>query len=333
MVVEPPDGSTGEQAHVLYPSYDSSLSLSLLLPGYTKEDALFTCPATGHDIEWQGGKVLPGTGGLAGSFSSVVSESSDPDYVFDPRLRRRAEPGRVILADGPDMDFLTNYFIAANGWSYYTDYRRAREEAVKYANHGTYGANALFYDGHVEFLRWEPLEWNLPNPRIDNRRGNPVDRDIYTNQPAKYPPDWSIYAGYGDPDLFRSRSLDEPDLDELYGFAEEEAGLSADCNLGNQSVRVEIRDWTVSAPASWDDTWPGPDLEWNPYWPGPARGQYDAYGQWEIALIGGLEDGGYQLDPDVNNPTFAGLPWWEEAGFGWHGFDEYIPNWTIRNLE
>ena len=206
-------------------AYDSSLSIAVLWPDYADQSELFHCLMTDHQIEittdMEGGGTLDLDGNSDTTeyrFSTEVTESNDPDYLIDPNVPMNARSGRAVYGDAPDLAYLrANY---SGGGVFPAD---------NYANH-EYGANLLFYDGHVNFVRMDD-DGVTPNPDLlgevlisGTNEQVRQDSDVYADD------DWNGDGNFDDDKIF-------------------------DCNLGNFIDR--------SVDTDQDDDWDGPMWDWD----------------------------------------------------------------------
>jgi hypothetical protein len=228
--------------------YDSSLSLAVLLPGYANTDAEFVCPATEHadthGLRWRGNEATKSKADacqLTARFESWISESNDPDYLMDCEVG--SDPGvtTAVLADGPDMEFLLNFFYG-DGLDRQLEFEERSLDArrggrkrwfVEQANHGPKGVVTMFWDSHVEVLNWnleDPAQTDeygsCPNPHIRE------DRDIFT------------YECY--PENFQT---------------DESGKLMSDCKLGNVDIWAQGRGPHAGSENYDECYWPGPDAD------------------------------------------------------------------------
>ena len=183
--------------------YDCDLSAGCLYPEYAGAASSFKCPLRNHDYNyswdlmrsWWGDEPadedIEEACGSAAGINARGTESSDADYLLDPWVPKNARAGRVFLADGPDMEFLTlDRILALNrsvawdiGWGG-SDEEISRVQALieNYTNHGMDDPqHAMFLDGHVEGLEWYVHMGNTTQPMgytvgLDNRQ---QDGNIY----------------------------------------------------------------------------------------------------------------------------------------------------------
>jgi len=209
--------------------YDSSMSIVLLTPSYTDTSKIFVCPATSdHDIKIEimdNSKQpytdyfgLPGLK-LAGQQTPTLASAADvyrfqtnipagltsitendSDYLIDPRVPTNSNGSRVVYGDGPDLGFMR-------------DNTAGQFAAGSYANH-SYGANLLFYDGHVAFVLMTGRDGRIPN----DAPGGAADA---SNVMLYYDPD--VYSDDGD-------LVGTP---ASYSATSFQGNMDKDCNLGN----------------------------------------------------------------------------------------------------
>lgn len=228
--------------------YDCSLSLAQLLPGYAKTDAEFVCPgkshATTHGLRWRGNEATTmkqDACELTARFESWVSESNDADYLIDCETGTNPGVTTAVMADGPDMEFLLNFFYGDGvqrqrefeDRSQGARYGSRRKWFIEQANHGGAGVVTLFWDSHVEVL-----EWDMEDPGDTDTYGscmNPhirEDRDIYTFE--CYPENYQT---------------------------DNNGKLMSDCKLGNVEIWAEGRG-PHGGTENFDECyWPGPDAD------------------------------------------------------------------------
>jgi len=227
----PEDGAGNRQ-------YDSSLSIALLYPNYVDSEEMFMCPATDHEIELTREDETDPTVNIdfdgdpstrEWRFRTMLSPSSDPDYLIDPNIPINARTSRVIYADGPDLGFWRAQWVA--------DGNNADDfNSQEYSNHQR-GSVALFYDGHVKFLQMK-FTGQTPNPQLmDRANDKEYDPDIYSQD--------EYYTTAGATGTYWS-STKKSEAD--------------DCDLGNITV-VDDQSGTngyYSGPAAdVSSTWPG----------------------------------------------------------------------------
>ncbi len=212
-------------------AYDSSLSIALLYPSYAEESGVFECPAT-ENVVLITRAVADSTNimNLDGDantdewrFETEITESNDPDYLIDPNVPSKARPSRVVYADGPDLALERATYEAINPGS--------RFPGREVANH-QYGAVALFFDSHVNFLVSE---------------ANGVTENT------------ALIGEYGTAPLYTERRMDT----DIYGDGnwthqvdnDWDDDNTADANVGNC---VDISD---APPNNWDLDWAGPEID------------------------------------------------------------------------
>lgn len=199
-------------------AYDSSISLGKLYPNYVAEPNMFACP----EVERSDLMSMTGGGGDTGQpdncradygFSARRSESSDPDYLIDPRAEQKDNPNKVLMADGPDADFMMDYDdisprspkIISNLPGANIDEFYAFEQYAQYMNHDGV-ANAMFIDGHVEQLRaWRRTDTGVPGAIANPRVGRGPDTQYF---------DFDIYSRRDEYDMGAFTGVFYQDLDD-----------------------------------------------------------------------------------------------------------------------
>lgn len=243
--------------------YDSSLSIALLYPDYADQHELFICPSTENLLRFSKQTPAPpdGTGQVLNfdqdantvDWRFEVAEESwpytqDPDYLIDPRVPRGSASGRAVYADGPDLD-LCRLDPASCGWD------PSGSSPRQFAHHAN-GANVLFVDSHVDFVRFsDDRNGFLPNDALltsigSTYYGTYVDSDIYGDNAA----------GDANYDIYTLEPASGDGQNADYGADQKE-----DCDLGNYVYRNEA---TASTNRN-NPLYSGPTANWSQDYVGP----------------------------------------------------------------
>lgn len=240
--------------------YDSSLGLAKLVREKYSDATQFMCPAVNHEpmikpngsggsdyvVDMHDGGLdpagRPASCYMGGSFNSRRSASSDPDYLMDPMVQGTDSPMKVLYADGPDQQFIGFATAEEDPLAPAAQLKKHKRHFVGpgsywrngMANHSqSMGANALFVDGHAEFLKARQAAhgdnignggYRVFNPFVGEGQDGDHDVDIHQRSDG---------------------DLEDPRLD---------------CDLGNVHVLT----------GEWDKPWVGPEPYYpNEYWVGP----------------------------------------------------------------